>query len=357
MTSKDSEGAIEGPGHGRGRARPPRDADRRAVDRPRGARLHVVGRLDPPARVGRPRDPLGAARPCGTSAPARRSSGTSPTSPRRTPGSTSGTPCGRWARMAYDPDDGTISARTGAFLYAGVDPWLETFLLMAVGLQASLAWLGAETAEGVGPRDDEPHPVAGPRRDPDDMLNLAGSTPKVPSPITASILRSAAADARGRGLRGDVRRGRRDPGRDPADIRGRGLDVDAADRGPPGPRAGCAGAPGPAAADGGAPGAPGSRTRSTSPRRPTGRARTGRTHSGRGPSMTAGWPTTRSSRRCCWAAATRTPRSWPPATSRPGAASGPGSPGSGCPWLEAAAVVPVPRRRARRRRADGDSDR
>ena len=82
---------------------------------------------------------------------------------------------------------------TGAFLYAGVDPWLETFLLMAVGLQASLAWVGAETADGVGPRDDEPHPVAGPRRDPDDMLNLAGSTPKVPSPITASILRSAAA--------------------------------------------------------------------------------------------------------------------------------------------------------------------
>ena len=94
--------------------------------------------------------------------------------------------------LAYDPDDGTISARTGAFLYAGVDPWLETFVLMAVGLQASLAWVGAETAEGVGPRDDDPHPAAGPRLDPDDMLNLAGSTPRVPSPITASILRSAA---------------------------------------------------------------------------------------------------------------------------------------------------------------------
>ena len=152
--------------------------------------------------------------------------------------------------LAYDPDDGTISARTGAFLYAGVDPWLETFLLMAVGLQASLAWLGAETAEGVGPRDAEPHPVAGPRLDPDDMLNLAGSTPKVPSPITASILRTAAAGARGRGLRGHVRRGRRGPRRDPADVRGRGRDVDAADGGPPDPRAGCAGAPGPAASDG-----------------------------------------------------------------------------------------------------------
>jgi hypothetical protein len=90
--------------------------------------------------------------------------------------------------MAYD---GTISARSGAFLYAGVDPWLETFLLMAAGLQASLAWVAAEAAAGVGPRDDEPHPVAGQRRDPDDMLNLAASTPKVPSPITASILRTA----------------------------------------------------------------------------------------------------------------------------------------------------------------------
>ncbi len=93
--------------------------------------------------------------------------------------------------MAYDPDDGTISARSGAFLYSGVDPWLETFMLMATGLQASLAWVAAEAAEGVGPRDAEPHPVAGPRRDPDDMLNLAASPPKAPSPITASILRSA----------------------------------------------------------------------------------------------------------------------------------------------------------------------
>jgi hypothetical protein len=93
--------------------------------------------------------------------------------------------------MAYDPDDGTISARTGAFLYSGVDPWLETFLLMAVGLQASVSWIVAETREGVGPRDAEPHPVAGPRRDPDDMLNLAGTGPRVSSPITASILRSA----------------------------------------------------------------------------------------------------------------------------------------------------------------------
>ncbi len=102
--------------------------------------------------------------------------------------------------LAYDPDDGTISARTGAFLYAGVDPWLETFLLMAVGLQASVSWLAAETREGVGPRDAEPHPVAGPRRDPDDMLNLVGSGPRVPSPITASILRSAETDLEAEGI-------------------------------------------------------------------------------------------------------------------------------------------------------------
>ncbi|MCJ7709993.1 MAG: hypothetical protein MUQ32_04100, partial [Chloroflexi bacterium] len=102
--------------------------------------------------------------------------------------------------MAYDPDDGTISARSGAFLYAGVDPWLETFLMMAVGLQASLAWIAADTRDEVGPRDAEPHPSAGPRRDPDDMLNLAATGPKVPSPITASILRTAEAELEAEGF-------------------------------------------------------------------------------------------------------------------------------------------------------------
>ena len=211
--------------------------------------------------------------------------------------------------MAYDPDDGTISARTGAFLYAGVDPWLETFLLMAVGLQASLAWLAAETGEGVGPRDDDPHPAAGPRRDPDDMLNLAGSTPE------GAIADHGLDPAVG----GD---GRSRPRASP-----RSFDADdemlvailplaGRDRG-----CGCSG-PRTTRCSGrarwpawscrgrwGRSGAPGSRTRSTWPRRPTGRARSGRTRSGRGPSRTAAWRTARSSRRCCWAAATRTPRS------------------------------------------------
>ena len=153
--------------------------------------------------------------------------------------------------LAYDPDDGTISARTGAFLYDGVDPWLETYLLMAVGLQASLAWLDSGTGEGVGPLDAQPHPSAGPRRDPDDMLNLATSMPKMPSPITASTLRSAQVELEAEGftvafdadeevLVGD-HAGRR-----------RGCDVDAADRGPPAPRAGRHCATDPAAAHGGA---------------------------------------------------------------------------------------------------------
>ena len=102
--------------------------------------------------------------------------------------------------LAYDPDDGTISARTGAFLYAGVDPWLESYLMMAVGLQSSFAWLDTATTEGVGPLDDQPHPTAGPRRDPDDMLNLITSAPKMPSPITASTMRSAQAELEAEGF-------------------------------------------------------------------------------------------------------------------------------------------------------------
>ena len=33
----------------------------------------------------------------------------------------------------YDPDDGTISARCGAFLYGDVEPWLQSYLLIGVG--------------------------------------------------------------------------------------------------------------------------------------------------------------------------------------------------------------------------------
>ena len=102
--------------------------------------------------------------------------------------------------MAYDPDDGTISARTGAFVYEGTDPWLERFLLMATGLQSSLAWLVADAKESLTPRDAEPHPAAGPRRDPDDMLNLAVTGPKVPSPMTPSILRTAQAELAAEGF-------------------------------------------------------------------------------------------------------------------------------------------------------------
>ena len=53
----------------------------------------------------------------------------------------------------YDPEDATVSARCGAFVYAAVSPWLERFLVMSVALQASIAWLAVPgRAEGRRPR-------------------------------------------------------------------------------------------------------------------------------------------------------------------------------------------------------------
>jgi parallel beta-helix repeat protein len=101
---------------------------------------------------------------------------------------------------SFDPADGTISARCGAFLYDGVAPWLARFLTSAVALQASLAWAQGSAHAAERPLDDAPHPVAGPRRDPDDMLNLAGRYPAVPSPFFRAVLRRAAAALAAEGL-------------------------------------------------------------------------------------------------------------------------------------------------------------
>ena len=159
------------------------------------------------------------------------------------------------------------------------------------------------------------------------MLNLAGTMKPMASPITASILaRPQALEAEGFAVTFDEGRGSWSSSCHSRTTRCR---CGCCGRGPPGPRAGCAGAPGPAAADGDAAGR--LARECAQPRRG---GRLGR----RGPaartrrvdSRTGAWATTRSSRRCCSAGSTRTPRSSSSATSRPGAASGPGSPGSGC---------------------------
>jgi len=103
--------------------------------------------------------------------------------------------------FVFDPDDGTVSARCGVFVYGAVAPWLSTWLLTAVGLQASMAWLaaGSDAAAGLV-RDDLPHPQAGPRRDPDDMLNVAMGLPAMPSPVTVAVLEAAAAELAAEGV-------------------------------------------------------------------------------------------------------------------------------------------------------------
>jgi tetratricopeptide (TPR) repeat protein len=91
----------------------------------------------------------------------------------------------------YDPDDGTVSARCGAFLYADVAPWLERFLGLAVALQPSIAWQQVPILAAGRPLDDAPHPGSGPRSDPDDMLNLAVQQAPGASPFTPAALHEA----------------------------------------------------------------------------------------------------------------------------------------------------------------------
>ena len=252
MSSKDTEAAIEGPGPGRGRARPPRDADRRAVDRPRGPRLHVVGRLDPPARVGRPRDPLArrdpVARPCphaGLPGPARRARDVRPGQRVERPVA-DGRP-GLRPRRRHDlgPDRGLPVRGRGPL--AGDVPADGRRAAGIARMDRGGDRRGRRPARRRAASDRRSAPGPGRHAQPG-RQHAQGAV--ADHGVDPAVGRGG---ARGRGLRGHVRRGRRGPGRDPADIRGRRFDVAAAQRGPPGPRAGCAGAPGPAAADGGAP--------------------------------------------------------------------------------------------------------
>jgi hypothetical protein len=94
---------------------------------------------------------------------------------------------------AYDPADGTVSARCGAFVYEAVAPWITRYLSAAVALQASFAWLQVPQIAGGRSLDNAPdHPTSGPRHDPDEMLNVAYSWPRAPLPFGPAVLQQAA---------------------------------------------------------------------------------------------------------------------------------------------------------------------
>ncbi|MCU0483006.1 MAG: hypothetical protein MUC54_01830 [Chloroflexi bacterium] len=95
---------------------------------------------------------------------------------------------------AYDPADGTVSVRCGAFIHEAVASWLGRYLGVATALQASTAWLQVpQFAEGR-PLDEAPdHPGSGPRGEPDEMLNVAWSWPRGPVPFSPPVLRQVAA--------------------------------------------------------------------------------------------------------------------------------------------------------------------
>ena len=96
--------------------------------------------------------------------------------------------------MVFDPEDGTISARCGVFVYEGASEWLTRWFMNAAALQSSMAWL-AGLSDGAKDRtlDTEPHPVSGQRMDPDDMLNLAlANPPRIPAPLSRTHLRRIA---------------------------------------------------------------------------------------------------------------------------------------------------------------------
>ncbi len=93
----------------------------------------------------------------------------------------------------YDSADGTLSARCGGFVYDAVAPWITKYLATAVALQASFAWAQAPAVAEGRALDEDPHPTSGPRRDPDDMLNLPGHFPGTRSPFYRAVLRRACA--------------------------------------------------------------------------------------------------------------------------------------------------------------------
>lgn len=94
----------------------------------------------------------------------------------------------------YDPDARTISLRCGAFVDGDARGWLPMLLLGATAIQASMTWIaGTSEPAAAYELDTIPHPVAGIRPDPDDMLNLCvGEMPGAPLPFGPDVLRATA---------------------------------------------------------------------------------------------------------------------------------------------------------------------
>ena len=232
--------------------------------------------------------------------------------------------------FVFDPEDGTISARCGAFVYDAIAPWLSTWLLMATGLQASMAWMagGSEVAEALVLDDD----AAPDRRSP--------ARPRRHAQRRRDAARGAvAAD----GERDGGHRERSSPTRasSPPGTRTRTRCTCCSRWAPVRPRSGTSARrtiPCSASVPGsrsrcprrsGRSAGPGSPTRSTRPSRPTGAGRIGRTPSARGSTNAAASTTTRSCRPSCSGG---TPTTWAcsSATSSTWGRCGRGSPASAC---------------------------
>jgi len=90
---------------------------------------------------------------------------------------------------AFDPDDGTVSARCGGLAYEHTIGWMPGWLVTAFALQISIAWGQVPAQVGERTLDREPHPVSGGRLDPDAMMNVAGTFSARKPPIPDQVLR------------------------------------------------------------------------------------------------------------------------------------------------------------------------
>lgn len=107
----------------------------------------------------------------------------------------------------YDAADGTVSVRTGLALADDDAGWRTKWFLAAAGAQVGAGWLAGSSDAAAGlPLDDAPHPVAGRRADPDDILGIAvQGFPSMPIPLPPSVLNAAARMLRSGGVKTQVR--------------------------------------------------------------------------------------------------------------------------------------------------------
>ncbi len=99
--------------------------------------------------------------------------------------------------LTWSPESKRISLHSTACFHTGNLPWLQPLFLAAVGIQAADAHIKADGLARVlgGEPDVSAHPRSGPRRDPDDVLNViaaviapagAGLSPWTESDFTAT---------------------------------------------------------------------------------------------------------------------------------------------------------------------------